>query len=62
MEHLVFSLLDIRKACPSVPRNAARQVLRHRGVPEHVVTLLAHIHSDTEYRCRNQQGLSEPYH
>ncbi|CAK0849734.1 unnamed protein product, partial [Prorocentrum cordatum] len=62
MEHLVFSLLDIRKACPSVPRNAAWQVLRHRGVPEHVVTLLTHVRSDTEYRCRNQQGLSEPYH
>ena len=61
MEHLVFSLLDIRKAYPSVPRNAAWQVLRHRGIPEHVVTLLSHIHSDTEYRCRTGQGLSKPY-
>ena len=61
LDHLCLSLLDIKKAYPSTPRNAAWRVLQYEGVPAHVISLLQHLHSDTVYRCRNSLGTSEPY-
>ena len=61
LDHLCLSLLDIKKAYPSTPRNAAWRVLQNEGVPAHVINLLQHLHSDTIYRCRNSLGTSEPY-
>ena len=62
LDHLCLSLLDIKKAYPSTPRNAAWRFLQNEGVPAHVINLLQHLHSDTIYRCRNSLGTSEPYH
>ena len=58
---ICMALLDIEKAYPSVSRNALWRILANEGVPPHMVKLITHLHSDTEYKCKNQMGTSEPY-
>lgn len=58
---MVMVLIDIKKAYPSVPRALCWAVLLRRGVPAHVVSLLATLHGGTVYEVRTVAGDSDPY-
>ena len=58
---LILLLLDIEKACPSVPRTAAREVVHRAGIPEHMCEFIEHLHGNCSYRVKTSEGLSRAF-
>ena len=58
---LVVLLFDIKKAFPSVNREAAFHLFRRHGFPSSLIQLLESLHAGTQYQVSTSAGLSDPY-
>ena len=60
-DKLAVVLFDIRKAFPSVDRDAAFLLLGRLGFPESMLQILRSLHNGTVYEILSKQGLSASY-
>ena len=51
-QRLYIAFVDLRKAFDSIPRPALWVVLRSRGVPEQLISIIRDLHTDTACRVR----------
>eukprot|EP00972_Heterocapsa_arctica_P017387 2567097-Heterocapsa_arctica.AAC.1 len=60
-EKIRIVLLDIQKANPSVPRQAAFTVFTNLGIPKAMLDVIKTLHDKALYKIRTREGLSETY-
>ena len=58
-ERVTALFLDIEKAYPSVPTDAAEKLFLRVGLPPVFVKLLVGVHKNARYRVRTNEGIGE---
>ena len=58
---VVASMADIKKAYPSVVRNAMFKITRRCGLPERLCRIIEGLHAMTSYTIRSKQGASDAF-